>query len=198
MIYPIDICSFNYFTIKFVKSYNQKANIYNLNFNYNHNILPLISSFLKKKLKIYYQKQYNIYGKHSILKKNINNDLFDNNRIFIFDKKDKIINLTQEIKHQEFINFSNTISYISTYLDTKKSKISIPKNVGNIEENIIYEWEISNYFIFKLIRNIKYDKCQFEIMVNIYEDNTLIEENDKNIKKNIDIIKNLLNLIYNL
>ena len=209
---PLD--TINLITLTYYSSKSEIMNIYDTNFKFDENIIPLVTSVLETKSNIIHAKRYTNINSESIItignenENNLSNksqlsypcffsDIQNNNLNIqnIQGYTKKLIN-TIETDFEKSIDHNkiekNDISLIRMYkLEHKKGEFSY--NILNEEELIIivWTWEYVNFQI--IINKLNPDICQLQINIYITEDNKIILsklENINNIINKINKIKN--------
>jgi len=209
---PLD--TINLITLTYYSAKSEIMNIYDTNFKFDENIIPLVTSVLETKANIIHAKRYTNINSESIItignenENNLSNksqlsypcffsDIQNNNLNIqnIQGYTKKLIN-TIETDFEKSIDHNkiekNDISLIRMYkLEHKKGEFSY--NILNEEELIIivWTWEYVNFQI--IINKENPDICQLQINIYITEDNKIILsklENINNIITKINKIKN--------
>lgn len=206
--------SFNKIHINYINKPNNyvKNNIViNKRLDLNKDLISLTTSFFGIQPSIYGQKRYHMLDREFVLKlplKKYVNDRNDNfvaylshslieNRDFLVDNRDNIDIIKcymKKLTHME----SNDNSIINYYQEAITPKFEISNNYFNIDNNVIFEWELLPYLkLFVNIINEKEKKCTIHIEVSKVEKQTIIKEHARLINETIINFNNIFNHIYN-
>jgi len=207
---PLD--TINLITLTYYSAKSEIMNIYDTNFKFDENIIPLITSVLETKANIIHAKRYTNINSESIITISSENEIPNKSQLsypcFFSDIQNNNLNMkniqgytkklinTIETDFKKSIDNNkiekNDISLIRMYkLEDKKSEFSY--NILNEEELIIivWVWEYVNFQI--IINKLNPDICQLQTNIYITEDNKIILsklENINNIINKINKIKN--------
>ena len=188
----------NLITLTFYTSKSDILNIYNTNFKFDENIVPMITSVLEIQPIIIHAKKYINVDSESII--TIDNNIRNHNKSnlsfpsFIHDMKDtENIQYIQSYK-KKLINTldSNNDMLIRIYYISAKEG-SFGKSILNEEDLllIIWNWE---YFNFQIIINKKLpNKCNLQMNIYATEENTFIPSKLEFINKTIEKINKIKN-----
>jgi hypothetical protein len=187
----------NLINITYYSSKQELLDIFNINFPYNPNIIPLAISFLESKPILLHGKKYNtldgeIFIQQMTLcksKPNENNDYFygsfihdikeiDNQHNIIAYKKKIIKSLDYEITNI-YSNPSKVSSLVRIYNLEPLKNINYTKNVLNEKEQflLIWEWDYINFQLIipkDTILNKQPTIYQIQINIDITEEKNLI------------------------
>ena len=208
-ISSVSLETINLITLKYYSSKSEIMNIYDTNFDFDENIVPLVTSILETKPNIINAKRYCNVNSESIITIGNENELSNKSKIsypcFFSDIQQNKLN-SQNIQgyKQNLINTIDTIdigneksvnksALIRMYkLENKKGEFNY--NILNEEEIIIILWNL-DFANFQIIINKKYpNKCQLQINIYITEDNNIIVSKLEQINKLVNII-NKINII---
>ena len=190
----------NLITLTYYSSKSDILNIYDTNFKFNENCIPLITSILETQPHMMHAKKYINVDSETII--TIDNNIRNHNKSnlafpsFFHDMKDTInIQYIQTYK-KELVNTldSNNDMLIRMYnLNAKQG--SFGKSILNEEELllIIWNWEYANFQI--IINKQRPTKCQLQMNIYATEDNTFIKKKLETINKTIEKINKLKNEI---
>jgi len=177
-------------------------NIYDTNFDFDENIVPLVTSVLELKPTIINAKRYCNVNSESIITIGNENELPNKSKIsypcFFSDiQQNKMSSHTIQGYTHKLINTQLAVqtkeipdTFIRMYkLETKKGDFNY--NILNEEEIIIILWNL-DFANFQLIINKKQQsKCQLQINIYITEDNTIILSKLEQINKLVDKINKI-------
>lgn len=191
----------NLITLTFYTAKSELLNIYDTNFKFDENYIPLITSVLELEPQIIHAKKYVNVDSESviIIDNNIRNhnksnlafpsffhDMKDTENIqYIQSYKKELINTLDSTKDDMLIRIYNVISKEGYF----------GKSIVN-EENLllfIWNWDFAN---FQIIINKQYPtQCQLQMNIYATEENTFISSKLEIINKNIDKINKIKNEI---
>ena len=175
----IPLKDINIITFTFYSSKSELLDIYNTNFKFNENSIPLITSVLEIQPEIIHAKKYMNVESESII--TINNNIRNHNKSnlsfpsFFHDMKD--VNTIQYIQSykKELLNTldSNNDTLIRIY-NIKSKEGYFGKSIVNEDDLLlfIWNWECAN---FQLIINKKRpSECNLQLVIYATEENTFI------------------------
>ena len=187
----IDLINLTYYSAK-----SEIMHIYDTNFAFDENIIPLITSFLETKPDIINAKRYNNINCESII--TINNQLPNKSQLAYPCFFSDIHNNNLNMKNIQGYRKNLVSSYDDNNLLVKMYKLENTKgeysyNILNESELTIisWSWDYANFQI--IINKNTPDICQLQINIYITEDNKIITTKMENINKlllKIDKIKN--------
>jgi len=169
----------NIITLTFFCSKSELLNIYNTNFKFNENIIPLITSVLEIEPKLIHAKKYININSESII--TIDNNIRNHNNSklsfpsFFHDMKDtNNIQYIQSYK-KELLNTleSNNDTLIRIY-NIKAQEGAFGKKSLN-EENLllfIWNWDFANFQI--IINKKRPNECNLQMVIYATEENNFI------------------------
>ena len=191
----------NLITLTFYTSKSDILNIYDTNFKFDENYIPLITSVLELEPQVIHAKKYINVDSESVIivDNNIRNhnksnlafpsffhDMKDTEHIqYIQSYKKKLINTLDSIKDDMLIRIYNVISKEGYF----------GKSLLNEEDLLIFiwNWDFAN---FQMIINKHYpDQCHLQMTIYATEENTFISSKLDIINKNIDKINKIKNEI---
>jgi len=210
--------SINLITLKYYSSKSDIMNIYDTKFDFDENIVPLITSVLELKPNIINAKRYCNINSESIITISNENELPNKSQLsypcFFSDIQQNKLN-SQNIQCYAH-NLINTIQLLEKSLtqikgargaealvekaflirmyklENKKGEFNL--NILNEEEIIIILWNLE-FANFQIIINKKQPKkCQMQINIYITEDNNIIVSKLEQINKLIDKINKIINI----
>ena len=218
-ITSVSLETINLITLKYFSSKSEIMNIYDTNFKFDENIVPLVTSVLELKPTIINAKRYCNVNSESIITICNENELPNKSQLsypcFFSDIQQnkmspqhsqgyshKLINTQLQIfekavpkqKHLKKIEkeIDNSVLIRMYKLENQKGEFNY--NILNEEEIIIILWNL-DFANFQIIINKKYpNKCQLQINIYITEDNTIILSKLEQINKLVDKI-NKINII---
>lgn len=169
----------NIITLTFYSSKSDILNIYNTNFKFNENIIPLITSVLELQPQIIHAKKYINVDSESII--TIDNNLRNHNKSnlsfpsFFHDMKDTDnIQYIQSYK-KDLVNTldSNNDMLIRIY-NVKEKEGSFGKISLNEEDLLVFiwNWDFANFQI--IINKKRPSECVLQMVIYATEDNTFI------------------------
>jgi hypothetical protein len=190
----------NLITLTYYSSKSDLLNIYNTNFKFDENIVPLITSTLEIQPNVVHAKKYINIDSETVI--TIDNNIRNHNKSnlsfpsFFHDMKDtdNIQNIQSYNKNLITTIDSNNDMLIKIYNVNSKNGY-FGKTVLNEEYLllIIWNWEFANFQI--IINKKTPNQCSLQMVIYATEENTFITSKldtiNKNIKK-INIIKNEL------
>jgi hypothetical protein len=188
----------NLITLSYYASKSDFLNIFDTNFEFNENYIPLITSVLET-------KPYLVHGKKYI---NVNSETFitiherqSNEGVhymfpsFYYDIEEQNANTIQSYSKKliNVITVDDNLLVRLYNLENMKTKFS--QKILNEEELIIFvwNWEYANFQIIINKQNPK--QCQLQLNVYVIEDNKFISsklENINNIIRKLDKIKSII------
>jgi hypothetical protein len=205
--------------ISFYKTNNELLNIFNLEHDFNEDIIPLITSYFEQAPKILHKKIY--YGLEKITYINTNKFGYDKNQK---EKQKENQNQNQKEKETNYPSFYIDIEkykqnininifnkcLLSSYsvpdykyliriysrrTDTSISKCDFLQEVyhQNVVDVITWSWL---WGTFEITINEK-KKCTYQLLINVIEDNKFIENKIKQINdilKKLNKIKSAINI----
>ena len=200
-INSMSIESINLITLKYYSSKSDIMNIYDTNFDFDENIVPLITSVLELKPNIINAKRYCNINSESIITISNENEIPNKSQLtypcFFSDLQQNKLN-SQNIQGYTH-NLINTIQLLEKArtqikgargaealvekaflirmykLENKKGEFNL--NILNEEEIIIILWNLE-FANFQIVINKKQPKkCQMHINIYITEDNNIIVSN---------------------
>jgi hypothetical protein len=215
---PLD--SINLITLTFYSDKSEILNIYDTNFEFNENIVPLFTSILETKPNIIQAKKYtNIDSESFIIINAIPNTITNVHTkssleypCFFYDvQNNKNVQNIQGYT-RKLINTLDTTIDINTIYDTSNNDLLVRMynleskkgEFGNCILNeseytiILWDWEYANFQI--IINKQTPEQCQIQLNIYITEDNTIISnklEHINTIIQNINKIKNIMISKYN-
>ena len=201
-ISSISLDTINIVTLAYYLKKNEIMSIYDTNFDFDENIIPLATSFLETKPTIINAKKYCNINSESIIIIGNQNELSNKSQIsypcFFSDLQKNNFNM-QNIQgyNKKLINTvdkdnNKFQALIRMYkLDNKKGEFG--NCILNEEELtiIVWSWEYLNFQIIISKKNPK--KCQLQINIYITEDNKIILSKLENINYIIDKIDKIKN-----
>ena len=173
----------NLITLTYYSSKSDILNIYDTNFKFDENCVPLITSILETQPHMMHAKKYINVDSETII--TIDNNIRNHNKSnlafpsFFHDMKD-----------------TNNIQYIKIRMYNLNDKQgSFGKSILNEEELllIIWNWEYANFQI--IINKQRPTECQLQMNIYATEDNTFISSKLETINKTIAKINKLKNEI---
>lgn len=198
----ISLDTINLITLTYYSSKSEIMNIYDTNFDFDENIVPLATSFLETKPTILNVKRYCNVNSESIITIGNQNELSNKSQIlypcFFSDIQQNNLNIQNTQGYsKKLINtvdkYNNEFqTLVKMYkLDNKKGEFG--NCILNEEELtiIVWSWEYANFQI--IINKNTPKQCQLQINIYITEDNKIILsklENFNNIIEKINKIKN--------
>ena len=202
-ISSISLETINLITLKYYSSKSEIMNIYDTNFNFDENIVPLVSSVLELKPNIINAKRYCNIHSESIITINNENELPNKSQLsypcFFTDiQKNNLNSQTQGYTHKlintqllEKASPENIQDILIRMYKLENKKGEFNYNILNEEELIIIIWNL-DFANFQIIINKKdYTKCQMQINIYITEDNTIILSKLEQINKLVDKINKI-------
>ena len=198
----------NIITLKYYSSKSDIMSIYDTNFIFNEDIVPLLTSVLELSPTVINAKRYNNINSESIItfgnENELSNKSHTNFPCFFSDIKQNNLNMKYNqgynrklIKSLDITNISETSSETSSEipinilfrmykLEQKKGDFSY--NMLNEEELtiIIWNWEFANFQI--IINKQEPTLCQLQINIYVTEDNNIIISKLEKINNIIDKI----------
>ena len=218
-ISSVSLETINLITLKYYSSKSELMNIYDTNFEFDENIVPLVTSVLEIKPNIMNAKRYCNVNSESIITIGNENELpnksqisypcffsdiqqnkissrntqgYTHNLIFTIDTQD-LGNPARKSSIKNNTDNKNKSALIRMYkLENQKGEFNY--NILNEEEIIIILWNL-DFANFQIIINKKQpSKCQLQINIYITEDNTIIVSKLEQINKLVDKI-NKINII---
>ena len=215
-ISSVSLETINLITLKYYSSKSEIMNIYDTNFDFDENIIPLVTSVLEIKPNIMNAKRYCNVNSESIITIGNENEIpnksqisypcffsdIQQNKISSQNTQGYIHNLIVTVEAQllekalpkvlehplaKNISAQNKSALIRMYkLENQKGEFNY--NILNEEEIIIILWNL-DFANFQIIINKKQpNKCQLQINIYITEDNTIIVSK-------LEQINNLVNKI---
>ena len=215
-ISSVSLETINLITLKYYSSKSEIMNIYDTNFDFDENIVPLVTSVLEIKPNIMNAKRYCNVNSESIITIGNENEIpnksqisypcffsdIQQNKISSQNTQGYIHNLIVTVEAQllekavpkvlehplaKNISAQNKSALIRMYnLENQKGEFNY--NILNEEEIIIILWNL-DFANFQIIINKKQpSKCQLQINIYITEDNTIIVSK-------LEQINNLVNKI---
>lgn len=190
----------NIITLTYYSSKSDLLNIYNTNFKFDENIIPLITSVLEIEPTLVHAKKYINVDSETII--TVNNNVRNHNKSnlsfpsFFHDMKDtKNIQNIQSYK-KNLINTldSNNDMLIRIYNINAKDGY-YGKNIINEEDLllIIWSWEYANFQL--IINKQRQNECILQMVIYATEENTFISSKLETINKNIEKINKIKNEI---
>jgi len=192
----------NLITLTYYSYKSDDLNIYDTNFNFNENIIPLITSVLETKPQITNVKHYSNIACESIITIDSLNRMPNKSQLvnpsFLHDLQPHQTNLTNNIKGYT----KKLISSLDTDGDLLVRMYKIKDKIGVFSQNMLLEEEFKiimwcwDYINVQIIIN-KEDPEQFQLQININitETNKIITskmETINNIIVKVDKIKNFI------
>jgi len=207
---PLD--TINLINLTYYSAKSEILNIYDTNFKFDENIIPLVTSVLETKANIIHAKRYTNINSESTITIGNQNEIPNKSQLsypcFFSDIQNNNLNMhkiqgySKKLINTIETDFNKSIycdkientnfSLIRMYkLENKKGDFSY--NILNEEELIIivWTWEYANFQI--IINKLYPDICQLQINIYITEENKIILsklENINNIINKINKIKN--------
>jgi hypothetical protein len=191
----------NLITLTFYTSKSEILNIYDTNFKFDENYIPLITSVLELEPQLIHAKKYINVDSESVIivDNNIRNhnksnlafpsffhDMKDTENIqYIQSYKKNLINTLDSTKDDMLIRIYNVISKEGYF----------GKSILNEEDLLlfIWNWDFAN---FQIIINKQYpNECHLQMNIYATEENTFISSKLDIINKNIDKINKIKNEI---
>ena len=190
----------NIITLTYYSSKSDVLNIYNTNFKFDENIIPLITSVLEIEPLLVHAKKYINVDSETVI--TIDNNVRNHNKSnlsfpsFFHDMKDtKNIQNIQSYK-KNLINTldSNNDMLIRIYNINAKDGY-YGKNIINEEDLllIIWSWEYANFQL--IINKQRQNECILQMVIYATEENTFISSKLETINKNIEKINKIKNEI---
>jgi len=196
-----DLDKINLITLTYYTSKSDIINVYDTKFEFNENIVPLLTSVLETQPHIVHAKKYSNINSDSIITIDTNSEYrsFPNKSNLSFPSFFHDMKNIDNLQHIQCYNkdLINSIDInndmIVRMYNLKLQKGEFGKYILNEEELliIIWDWEYANLQI--IINKDKLQLCTMQMNIYITEDNTLISSKVENINKyiiNIDKIKN--------
>ena len=191
----INLISLNYYSSK-----SDILNLYDTNFKFNENYIPLITSVLELEPKIIHTKKYINVDRETIITIDNNKRNHSNSTLafpsFFHDMK--FTNNIQSIQtySKKLINTldSNNDTLIRMYyLEAKEGKFH--KNILNEEELLIFiwNWDFANFQI--IINKKNPNECNLQLNIYTTEENTFISSKLEIINSIIEKINKIKNEI---
>jgi hypothetical protein len=207
--------SFNKIHINYIlkpNNYLNKNYIINKIIDLNKDLISLTTSFFGIQPLIYGQKKYNMLDREFVLKlpfkkytengrqnfvAYLNHSLIDN-RDFLVDNRESINKIKCYQKKLTHMESSNNM-IINYFQEVITPKFEISNNYYNIDNSIIFEWQLLPYL--KLFVNIVYEKekkCTIHIEISKVEKQTIIKDHARLINETISNFNNIFNHIYSI
>jgi len=190
----IPLSEINKITITYFASKSEILNIYDVNFNFDENIIPLITSILEVQPKIHNFKIYNCIDTITTIKEHSKSiiqpyniypsfyydiDKINNNKTLnIYTQDIKLINTVIDDNDNQLIRmYKNTSTY-----ESKSENLSIsmfndfPQTILNEKEykKIYWEFEFGNFEIIIDLTQQSNQQAQFKINIDIIENHKII------------------------
>jgi hypothetical protein len=174
--------------ISLFHSWNEVLNFFNLEYTFNENIIPLITSVLECRPEYYIRKIYNHFNQKTIVQYLLDNPsnneikktgLFGNSvtKSFYLDIEnykccDNIIYNDTE-KLLTCFTYADSNELVRIYSrNTKDTKCTVNIEYTTTAEYYVVIWKFAQCIVELIIR--ENDKCRLEIVINVTEDNNLI------------------------
>jgi len=212
---PLD--TINLITLTYYSSKSEIMNIYDTNFKFDENIIPLVTSVLETTPNIIKAKRYININSESIIMIGNQNEIPNKSNLsfpcFFSDLQQKNLNIQNIqgyskkivntldiefkgkencIEEDEILGLNVNKGLIRMYkLDNMKCEFT--HNILNEEELtiIVWSWEYAN---FEIVINKKYPKlCQLHFNIYITEDNKIITSKLDNINQIVDKLDKIKN-----
>ena len=190
----------NIITLTYYSSKSDLLNIYNTNFKFDENIIPLITSVLETEPILVHAKKYINVDSETII--TVNNNVRNHNKSnlsfpsFFHDMKDtKNIQNIQSYK-KNLINTLDTNNDMLIRIYNINAKDGYyGKNIINEEDLllIIWSWEYANFQL--IINKQRQNECILQMVIYATEENTFISSKLETINKNIEKINKIKNEI---
>ena len=202
-ISSVSLESINLITLKYFSSKSEIMNIYDTNFDFDENSVPLVTSILEIKPTIINAKRYCNVNSESIITIGNENELPNKSQItypcFFSDiqqnklSSQHIQGYTHNLIHTQLAAQTNeALSTLIRMYKLENQKGEFNYNILNEEEIIIILWNL-DFANFQIIINKKYPtKCQLQINIYITEDNTIILSKLEQINNLVDKINKII------
>ena len=184
------IKNINIITINYYKSKSELFNIYDCNFPVNENIVPMITSIMEREPKLYNAKKYITIDGESII---FHNDAYHSENSFACfftdlkdDRSQYIVSYDKKLMNVVDDGESNML--VRMYNMSKMSN-KFEKNILEEEEMFIIIWEMDYLNIQLTFPKDNKKVFQFQININIPEDNKLILDRVENVNKILNKIQ---------
>lgn len=213
---PLD--TINLITLTYYSSKSELFNIYDMQFIFDENIIPLITSILEVKPNVIHAKRYTNINSESLIIIDANDTLLPNKsrtsfQSFYHDMQVDNMQYAQSYKRdlvssQDIIDNKlivrtynldkNSIAKNSSNNSNSKSNNEYGKCILNEEEIllIVWSWEYAYFQI--IINKLHPTKCQLQMNIYITEEHTIITnkiQNVNNIIMKIEKIKNMMTMM---
>jgi len=193
-----DLNKINLINISYYSSKSEIMNIYDTNFEFNENIIPLVTSVLELKPNVVHAKRYSNVNSESVIIIDSQNTIPNKSKFAIpsfFHDMQNIVNYPQCYNR----NLVNSIDVNNDMLirmyDLKAQNADYGQYILNEEELIIIIWNLE-YVNFQIIINKEQPtECKLQLNIYITEDNKIISNKAElinNIIAKIDKIKKIL------
>jgi len=196
----VQLKDINIITLTYYSSKSDLLNIYNTNFKFDENIIPLITSVLETEPILVHAKKYINVDSETII--TVNNNVRNHNKSnlsfpsFFHDMKDtKNIQNIQSYK-KNLINTLDTNNDMLIRIYNINAKDGYyGKNIINEEDLllIIWSWEYANFQL--IINKQRQNECILQMVIYATEENTFISSKLETINKNIEKINKIKNEI---
>ena len=190
----------NIITLTFYSSKSELLDIYNTNFKFNENTIPLITSVLEMEPALVHAKKYINVDSETVI--TIDNNVRNHNKSnlsfpsFFHDMKDtKNIQNIQSYKKNliHTLDINNDMLIRIYNINAKDGYYG--KNIINEEDLllIIWSWEYANFQL--IINKQRQNECILQMVIYATEENTFISSKLETINKNIEKINKIKNEI---
>ena len=186
----------NLITLIYYSSKSDILNIYDTNFEFDENIVPLITSILETQPNIIHAKKYINVDSETII--TIDNNIRNHNKSnlafpsFFHDMKDTNNIQYIETYKKELVNTLDTNNDMLIRMYNLRAKQGyFGKSILNEEELllIVWNWEYANFQV--VINKKRPTECQLQMNIYVTEDNKFITSKLNTINKTIDKLNKL-------